>query len=157
MRQFKPSQNGHFLFRSVSACFGGCAAVGSAPLDISAHRLPEIGVSRLRKGKHLWRHPCTDILVYRLLNNGKCFQFQQHTQSLRIASHSALPWWGLIWNTVTSSGLPTSRKMRSYWRESSGGLRGWWGDWSICPMRKGWGSWACSAWRRLRGDLINIP
>ena len=25
---------------------------------------------------------------------------------------------------------------------------GWWGDWSISPMRKGWGSWACSAWRR---------
>ena len=47
--------------------------------------------------------------------------------------------------------------MRTYWRESSGGLQGWWGDWSISPMRKGRGSWACSAWRRedLRGDLIN--
>ena len=44
--------------------------------------------------------------------------------------------------------LLTSRKMRSYWRDSSGGLGGWWGDWSISPMRKGWGSWACSAWRR---------
>jgi len=33
--------------------------------------------------------------------------------------------------------FPTSRKMRSYWRESSGGLRGWSGDWSICPTRKG--------------------
>jgi len=27
-------------------------------------------------------------------------------------------------DTVSSSGLPSSRKMRSYWRESSGGLRG---------------------------------
>ena len=35
------------------------------------------------------------------------------------------------------------------------GLRRWLGDWSISPMRKGWGSWACLAWRRLRGDLIN--
>jgi len=25
----------------------------------------------------------------------------------------------------SSSGLPSSRKMKSYWRESSGGLRGW--------------------------------
>ena len=25
----------------------------------------------------------------------------------------------------------------------------------ISLLRKGWGSWACSAWRRLRGDLIN--
>ena len=29
------------------------------------------------------------------------------------------------------------------------------GDWRISPTRKGWGSWACLAWRRLRGDLIN--
>ena len=41
-----------------------------------------------------------------------------------------------------------SRKMRSYWRESSGGLWGWWGDWSISPTRRGGGSWASSAWRR---------
>ena len=61
---------------------------------------------------------------------------------------STLPWWGPIWSIVSSSGLPTSRKMRSYWRESSGGLQGWWGDWNVSPMRRGWGSWACSAWRR---------
>jgi len=30
-----------------------------------------------------------------------------------------------IWSTLSSSGLPSSRKMRNYWRESSGGLRGW--------------------------------
>jgi len=30
-----------------------------------------------------------------------------------------------VWSTLSSSGLPSSRKMRSYWRESSGGLRGW--------------------------------
>ena len=27
-------------------------------------------------------------------------------------------------------------------------LWGWWGDRSISPTRRGWGSWACSAWRR---------
>ena len=30
----------------------------------------------------------------------------------------------------------------------SQGLQGWWGDWNISPTRRGWGSWACSAWRR---------
>ena len=50
--------------------------------------------------------------------------------------------------TVSSSRLPSSGKMRSYWRESSAGLRGWGGHWSISPTTKGWGSWACSAWRR---------
>ena len=64
----------------------------------------------------------------------------------RFFSPSTLPWWGPIWSTESSSGLPSSRKMRNYWRESGGGLRGWWGDWSISPVRKGWGSWACSAW-----------
>ena len=59
-----------------------------------------------------------------------------------------LPWWGPIWSRLSSSGFPSSRKLKSYWRESSGGLRGWWGDWSISPTRRGWGRWACSAWRR---------
>jgi len=53
-----------------------------------------------------------------------------------------------IMNLSWSSGPPSSRKMKSYWRESSTGLQGWWGDWSISPTRRGWGSWACSAWRR---------
>ena len=66
----------------------------------------------------------------------------------RFSSPSALPWWGPICTTVSSAGLPSSRKMRSYWRESSRGLQGWRGDWSIPPTRKGWGSWACLAWRR---------
>jgi len=56
--------------------------------------------------------------------------------------------------TVSSSGLPSSRKMRSYWKESSGGLRGWWGDWNNSPMRKGWGSWARLAWRREGSEGI---
>jgi len=32
---------------------------------------------------------------------------------------------GPIWSTVSSSGLPSSRKTSSCWRESSGGLQGW--------------------------------
>jgi len=31
---------------------------------------------------------------------------------------------GPIWSTASSSGLPSSRKMSNYWRESSAGLRG---------------------------------
>ena len=42
----------------------------------------------------------------------------------RFSSPSTLPWGGPICSAVSSSGLPSSRKMRSYWRESSGGLRG---------------------------------
>ena len=40
------------------------------------------------------------------------------------SSPSALPWGGPICSAVSSAGLPSSRKMRSYWRESSRGLRG---------------------------------
>ena len=42
----------------------------------------------------------------------------------RFSSPSALPWEGPVWNAASSSGLPSSRKMSSYWRESRGGLRG---------------------------------
>jgi len=35
-----------------------------------------------------------------------------------------LPLYSAIWSTVSSSELPSSRKMRSYWRESRGGLQG---------------------------------
>jgi len=31
----------------------------------------------------------------------------------------------LVTPHLSSSGLPSSRKMKSYWRESSGGLQGW--------------------------------
>ena len=42
----------------------------------------------------------------------------------RFSSPSALPWGGPICSAVSSAGLPSSRKMRSYWRESSAGLQG---------------------------------
>ena len=60
----------------------------------------------------------------------------------RFSSPSSLPWWGPIWSTVFSSGLPSSRKMRNYRREFSEGLWRW-------SMRKGWGSWTCLGWRRV--------
>lgn len=40
----------------------GVHSCGIWPHVVSVHRLPKTGVSRLRKGKHLWRnphrHPC---------------------------------------------------------------------------------------------------
>jgi len=42
----------------------------------------------------------------------------------RFSSPSALPWGDPICSAVSSAGLPSSRKIRSCWRESSGGLRG---------------------------------
>jgi len=42
----------------------------------------------------------------------------------RFSSPSALPWGGPSCSAGSSAGLPSSRKMRSYWREPSAGLRG---------------------------------
>ena len=75
----------------------------------------------------------------------------------RFSFPSTLPEWGPIWSTVSSAGLPCSRKVRNYWRESSGGLWGWGGDWSISPTRRGWGSWACSAWRKGCEGTLEMP
>lgn len=48
----------------------GC---GIWPHVMPVHRLPKIGVLRLRKGKSLWRNPHTDMLVYMSLNSSKYF------------------------------------------------------------------------------------
>jgi len=53
-----------------------------------------------------------------------CMSRSVGSRSGRFSSPSALPWGGPICSAVSSAGLPSSRKMRSYWRESSGGLRG---------------------------------
>ena len=41
----------------------------------------------------------------------------------------------------------------SCWSVSRGGPWRWTEGRSTSPMKKGWGSWACLAWRRLWGDL----
>lgn len=63
-----------------------------------------------------------------------------------------LPRWKAAWqeriwvDTVLTmeycvhSGLPSSREIRSYWRESSEGPRKWLRDWSVSTLRKGWES-----------------
>ena len=74
----------------------------------------------------------------------------------RGAFPSTQHWWGHTCSTVFSSGLPSTRQMWTYWRESREEPLRRLRDWSICPMRKGWESWDSSAWRRegSGGDLI---
>jgi len=55
---------------------------------------------------------------YALFKGGSCYILGKHRR-------------------LSSSGLRSSRKMRSYWRESSGGLQRQLEDWSISPTRKG--------------------
>lgn len=76
---FKASQSGWFSFHALVALVGtwlGMHGCGIWPHAMSVHRLPKIGVSSLRKGKHLWRNPHIGIFVH-----GKCSQFQQPLQS----------------------------------------------------------------------------
>lgn len=56
-------------------------------------------------------------------------------------------WWGCVWNTVSSSGPCSTRKIRTYWSECGAGLQRSLTVWSIWQMR-GWSSWNSSAWRR---------
>jgi len=44
-------------------------------------------------------------------------------------------------------GSPVQTDTWTYWKESSEGPQRWWRDKGISPMRKGWRSWDCSAWR----------
>lgn len=61
--------------------------------------------------------------------------------------------WGHSWNIVSSYGFPSSRKKENC---LSRGPQRWLGAWSISVMRKSWETCACSAWRRLGGDLFTV-
>lgn len=60
-----------------------------------------------------------------------------------------------IWNNAPSFGPPKKTQETHPWSgpasaaETSKMLRGC----SICPVRRSWGTWACSAQGQLRGDL----
>lgn len=54
---------------------------------------------------------------------------------------------GCIWGTVSSSGLPSTRKTRNYQSRFSRGLQKMIRGWNIFLM-KTWGSWSCLAWRK---------
>ena len=54
---------------------------------------------------------------------------------------------GPIWSTVPRPGAPSTGRMWSSCSGSRGGPLRWSEDCSTSPMRKGWGNWACLAWR----------
>ena len=86
-----------------------------------------------------WPYSCFSILLQ--VDWGKLsFPFVQH-------------WWGYTWSTVSSSGLHSSRETQTYWNKPSKGPWRQLGYWSISAIRKGWESWDCSVWRRIRRSL----
>jgi len=54
----------------------------------------------------------------------------------------------LVHCTASRPGAPSTGRMWSSWSGSRGGPLRWSEGWSTSPMRKGWGNWACLAWRR---------
>ena len=61
---------------------------------------------------------------------------------------SGLSLWGLTCSYVSRPGASNKKKMWRCWSRSRGGPQRWSECWSTSPTKKGWGSWACSAWRR---------
>ena len=58
------------------------------------------------------------------------------------------PWFALIWNTLSRHGVLTTKRTRSYWRESNIDSRDFFLDVHPCLMRKDWGSLGCGCSRR---------
>ena len=67
---------------------------------------------------------------------------------------SVLLWRDPPWSPASSSGALSTRKMWTCWSGSRGGPQTWSQGWNTSPMRKGWKSWRCSAWRRVCRHLI---
>ena len=53
-----------------------------------------------------------------------CMRRSVGSREREVLLPSALLWGGPICSAGSSAGLPSAGKMRSYWRESSAGLRG---------------------------------
>lgn len=79
-----------------------------------------------------------------------CIKKDVASRSSEVILPSTLPWRGLIWSPVSSSGLFSSRKTGKYWKESSWGLKRWLGP----GESPSWGETERFTWRKLR-DLIN--
>ena len=56
--------------------------------------------------------------------------------------------WDPTWSPVSRSGALSTGRIWTCWSGARGGPQRWSGGWSTSAMRKGWGSWGCSAWRR---------
>ena len=70
----------------------------------------------------------------------------------RWLSLSTLPSWGLIWSTMSRPGVPITQNWGS-WIRFTGGPTKISVGWSTSFVKKGWGSWASSAWKRLQKDF----
>ena len=62
-----------------------------------------------------------------------------------------LLWWDLTQSPASSYGAPSTRRTWTCWSGSRGVPQRWSKGWNTSPMRKGWESWGCSAWRREGG------
>ena len=61
---------------------------------------------------------------------------------------STLLWWDSTWSPASSSGALSTGKTWTSWIGSRGGPQKWSEGCNTFPVRKGWESWACTAWRR---------
>jgi len=61
---------------------------------------------------------------------------------------STLLWWAPTWSPASSSGALSTGKTWSCCSRSRGGPQKRSEGWSTSPVKKGWESWGCSAWRR---------
>jgi len=57
-------------------------------------------------------------------------------------------WWDLTWSPVSSPGALSTGKTRSCWSGPREGPQNWSAGWNTSPVRTGWESWGCLAWRR---------
>jgi len=108
--------------------------------------------------EHQWHPRVKKKIKKKLIALRKAWQAGQGRWSFP----STLPWWGLTWSTVSSSGLLSTKKTEISWKESSGGPQRWWRAWRTSLKRKGWatyqGRWVhciCAVYRALMKTILN--
>ncbi|KAK4832537.1 LOW QUALITY PROTEIN: hypothetical protein QYF61_023869, partial [Mycteria americana] len=92
------------------------------------------------------RQQCT--LAAKKVNGILGMHWEEYCQQVKGHDPSSLLSTGHIWSAVSSSGLLITKKMRSYWSESSERQQRLLKNWSICQMGRGRETLDCSAWKR---------
>lgn len=85
-------------------------------------------------------------------HNLGCIKKGKISRSKRWFSTLILPLGDPAWSTASNSGA--LRPGRTCWSKSRGEPWRWSESQNIFYRKTGWERWCCSAWRRLKGDLI---
>ena len=154
------AQEMKLFYQSPPKIFQNSAGVSVSPASFTS-RDKCYSVSSSSKQNQKWLFGCSQEFLSRKVPINSAYNKKQlvtclHYTSMQIYGKQGkwelfviAHFWSAYWrhcmfatlHVMFSSGLPSTREIERYWRESSEGPLRQWRDWNISYIRKGWESW----------------